>query len=215
MKKYITIAGIIIACFLVNNYFTLKREAVRETSNRENLQKEILGFKNDMIQLRAGSDEEFEKYLDNTSDQLKGLKDKIKESDIKLKNILRVVSTSISYRDSVSNIIVLDSISLLVKSIKAQLRDPLSPVIVYPFEENNPCFWFKAKLIIDGEIFKIEIEDRGYNDTITHIGFLEKRQWKLLGIIKTRFLGKKIAKITMFNNCGDSKTFIIDGKRKQ
>lgn len=214
MKKYLIIAALIAGGILVNNYFTNKREHQREEFNRKNLQRQLLDLKNDMIQYQAKGKEELEQYLESTDGQLKGLKEDLEDVGIKLKNVTRVVSTSMAYRDSVSNTIVLDSIDLLIEKLIAQQRAP-NESIEFPFEETHDCFWFKAKLIFADGTAKVEVLDRGYNDTITHVGHLERRQWKLFGFIKTRILGRKVAKVELFNNCGDSKTIVIDNIKKQ
>lgn len=211
MKKYLILAAILLGAYFINDYFSTKKEEKREQANRENLQRELQNFKNDMIQYQADGKNELKEYMENTSGQLEGLQQDLKDNNIKLKQVRRIVSSTINYRDTTSTKIVLDSISNIIRMLS--INDTVPKIIKYAFEENNPCFWFKANLVIDDQELRVEINDRGYNDTITHVGYMERRQWKLFGLIKTRMFGKKSAKVTLFNNCGESKTIVIDNNK--
>jgi len=137
---------------------------------------------------------------------LRGLKQKIDNNSLKLSRIDRIVATSVSTVDTTYNRIVLDSLGSIIEYLKSNQKEKL----IVPFSDSTKCFNFKAKLIFENKNAFVEVLERKYTDTLIHISTRERQKWKLFGIINTMFLGKKITKIEIFNDCGVSKTTIID-----
>ena len=72
----------------------------------------------------------------------------------------------------------------------------------------------KGYVDFSGDSLTLDIIERTFKNTTDIVAHLERREWKFLGI-KTRFLGKKQAIVKTFDQCGESKTLIIDNKNKK
>lgn len=180
-------------------------ERKRMESNQEQLLIELRGLKTNLTSLEFDK-KEFKDYLQNTSNQLNGLNDKLADQGIKLQRVNRIVSTQIRSVDTMQSKIILDSIGSIAKALANNVK------IEIPFEDKTECFEFKAKFILEDGQSRIDVLSRTYNDTIQHVGYWERRKWKLFGLIPTKIFGKKIAEVIVFNNCGFSKTIVLEKK---
>lgn len=208
MKAFKNIALVILGMAIllfVNNYFATKREAKRQSFNNANLLKELQHFKDsmssDLVQYQLKSKQELEAYLSSTNNQLNGLEQKLDEANVKLRKVTRIVSTTVNTRDTIINKINLDSL--------AQKLSTLQPFKL-PFSDQTDCFFIKGEFEYDGQKYAINLLERQYTDTITHVASWERKKHRWLFGIKTGLFGKKTAKVTLFNNCGESKTIVID-----
>lgn len=210
------IVGFSMLAFLFVSWNNSKKESKRQKENYENLLKElkktqldVVEMNDRVIELNFKNKEELEEYLSSTENQLKGLEEKLKDADVKLSRVSNIISTKLQTSDTTSNEILLDNISNILKALEKQER------LEIPFEDKTGCFEFKAKLIFEDGTASVNVIERKYNDTLTSVGSWERRKWSFLGLWKWRLFGKRVAKITIFNNCGFSETIIItkDGKK--
>jgi len=216
MKKIQTIVMILSLLglgFIVFQNIERGREIQRLRFNEENFRKDFGDFKNDLIQIQFDGKNSIEKFLSEqqeiSSSALKNIKSKLEQQNVKLSRIDRLVVTQLNSVDTTYNKIVLDSIGKMITWIKQSEKERVQ----IPFQDKSTCFEFKANLVFeDGQTY-VEVIDRKYNDTLVHVSTWERNQWKLFGLIPTRFLGKKISTVEISNNCGFSKVFVIDNKK--
>lgn len=176
-------------------------EMKRQKSNYENLLKET---KTAFSEYKFKT-EELEDYLKSNKNQLKGLGDKLDAVGIKLRKIEKISSTTIVIKDSTVNTVILDSIN----SLLSKLEQNKDGKIVYPIEDKTDCFEFKAKVIFHDGTISHQVLERTAKDTINYVTHWERKKHRWIFGIKTGFLGKKIHEITVFNNCGFSKTIVV------
>ena len=183
-----------------------RKEKADRKIYQQNQTELIKSFRSELTSLTLSNDE-IEDYLKTSEDQTKGLYKKLESHEKKiLGRINRISNTTIKTVDTTRTEIVLDSIGRILQTIQN------NTYIEIPFEDKTECFEFKAKFVFKDGTSRIDVLERRYTDTISHVSYWERRKWKLFGLIPTRFLGKKIVQLEVFNNCGFSKTIIIDKK---
>ena len=205
MKNISNILSIIIIIGLgwfIRDYVIEKENSKTYKSNQTQLLNDLDSLKSNLVSLEFTKDEMI-KYLKNNDSEIANVIDKIEDQNIALKRIDKIIATSINAVDTTKNVIILDSIGRILEAINED------KILQIPFEDKSNCFSFKANFILEDGTSRIEVLDRTYNDTLYHVSYWERNQWKLFGLIKTRAFGKKIAKVTIFNDCGFSKQIII------
>lgn len=205
IKSYLIIAGILALGIITNNYFDNKRELARQEFNEKNYLLELRAFKDSikstLIQYQFKTNSDLEGYLKATSTQLNGINEKLVEADIKLRQVTRIVSTTVTTRDTIINKISLDSLAEKLSSLKP---------FKLPFAELSDCFFIRGEFAFDGQSYEINLLEKKYTDTLTHVSSWERKKHRWLFGIKTGLFGKKVGKLTLFNNCGESKIIILD-----
>lgn len=210
-KNIIQIAIAIALIWFITDYrkekSNRKIKEANQTALIKKMQTDYDSLQSSLTSLKF-TDDEIKTYLQNSQDQTAGLYDELIKSEKKIiGRITQISSTLISSVDTTQNTIILDSISRLVQSI--QNNDS----IIIPFEDKTECFEFKARFVLSDGTSKIQVLERKYSDTINHVAYWERRKWKFLGLWNWRLFGKKIAQVEVFNNCGFSKTIIIEKKK--
>lgn len=204
--KYILIAiGIILLTYFTTSYINLKDETKRKGDNFENILKEIKeSTEKKLVEYSFKNDKELKEYLENTNSHLRGLDKKLDDAGIRIKQINKIVSTTIKVRDTNYNKIILDSINSILDKLNR------GEDLVFPFEDKTDCFQFNAKITFSDGTASVEVLNRSFNDTLTHVTSWEKKKHRWVFGIKTNWFGRKIAKVTLFNKCGYSQTIVID-----
>ena len=198
-KNIFIIVAIASAFAFYKDYQKEKAERKRLQENQINLISEIQEEKNMVLDYQFER-KEFLKYFDKTDNQLKGLKKKLIDNDIKLKRITQIVSTNIRVRDTIINKVVLDSLTEYLKALKP---------FKIPFQDETDCFIVKGEFEFDGKKHTINFKERKFNDTINQVTSWSRKKHRWLFGIKSGFLGKKIANVRLFSNCGTSQTLIL------
>jgi hypothetical protein len=190
----------------VSSFIVLWKDYQNEKNNRIRLEKNQINFINQIQEQKnivldyQFERKEFIKYFDKTDNQLKGLKEKLLDNDIKLKRITKIVSTNVRVRDTIINRVVLDSLTKYLNALKP---------FKIPFQDKTDCFYVKGEFEFDGKIHTINFTERKFNDTINHVTSWSRKKHRWLFGIKSSLLGKKIANVKLFSNCGTSQTIII------
>lgn len=201
-KNVFILIAISSAIVIWKDYQKEKSERIRLEQNQINLISEVQEQKNMVLDYQFER-KEFLKYFDKTDNQLKGLKDKLLDNDIKLKRITKIVSNNVRVRDTIINKVVLDSLTEYLNALKP---------FKIPFQDKTECFWIKGEFEYNGEKYTININEREYNDTINHVTSWSRQKHRWLFGIKTGLFGKKITKVKLFNNCGYSDVIVINKK---
>lgn len=212
----LVLAGIMLAGF-VTMFIANRNDKIRYKGNMDSLMFQMQGLKSNLTQLEFNNREmkDFITTMDTAKNSLLyGIKDKLEANRVEMKRLNRLVVTSINTVDTTYNRIVLDSINKIIAALGKQ-TDSTGSKVVLPFEDKSTCFEFKAQVVFESGEVSVEVLERKYNDTLYNASSWERRQWKLLGFIKTRFLGRKIAKVTIWNDCGFQKTIIIDNRKQR
>lgn len=199
IKNILIVAVIVAIVWLFTSWKHLGEENVRIKANYENA---LFEKEQQFTEFKFEKNQELQHYLELSDTQTSGLKEQLKQTNIKLNRITQIVSTSIRSRDTIINTIDLDSLAVKIKSDKS---------FVIPIEDKTDCFYFKAQFVYENGTSRIEVLDRQYTDTINQVSHWERKQWRFL-FIKSRLFGKKVAKVTLFNKCGDVKTITINKK---
>lgn len=141
--------------------------------------------------------------LNINQQQIQDIKNKLIESNINIKNISKIVATDIKARDTVINVIDIDSLAYKIKTLQT---------FKIPFQDSTKCFYYKMELVYDNGRTEVHVLDRKFNDFSYDITTWERRRWKLFGIIPTRIFGRKIYKVKFISNCSETKTLILNSK---
>lgn len=178
------------------------KEMERNKSNYEN---KLLEKDEVFTEYQFQKTKELEEALENT-EQLKGLSQKLDSFGIKLRKVERIVSTRVIIQDSTLNKVVLDSISAVLSKLQANSDGE----VVYPIVDETDCFKIEARVVFSDGTITHEIINRQAVDTLNYITSFKRKKHHWLFGIPTGLFGKKIYQVDLFNNCGFSKTIVID-----
>lgn len=184
---YILIFGLIIYLFQSRMYF--KELAATEKNNVQNYIK-FDSLRNMELKLTR---DEMKDYINHNSKLL----ERLENLSIKPKQVERIITNTIEYRDTSSNEINLEPILNAIKQNKS---------LKFPFQDKTECLTVSGFVSFDNDTLKTVIDNRVYTDTIDVV-----RSWKrkkVLGI----GIGKKQFKTDILNNCGDVKVKVIEKK---
>ena len=185
---YILIFGLIIYLFQSRMYF--KELAATEKNNVQNYIK-FDSLRNMELKLTR---DEMKDYINHNSKLL----ERLENLSIKPKQVERIITNTIEYRDTSSNEINLEPILNAIKQNKS---------LKFPFQDKTECLTVSGFVSFDNDTLKTVIDNRVYTDTIDVV-----RSWKrkkVLGI----GIGKKQFKTDILNNCGDVKVKVIEKKK--
>lgn len=186
---YIVIFSLIIYLFKSRMYY--KDYAENEKYNVENFVK-FDSLRN--LELKLTKDE-MKDYINYNSQLL----ERLDNLNIKPKQVERITTNTIEYRDTSSNEIDLETILTAIKQNKS---------MKFPFQDKTECMTISGFVSFYNDTLKTIIDNRQYTDTIDVI-----RSWKrkkILGI----GIGKKVFKTDIVNNCGDVSVKYVEKKQK-
>lgn len=129
------------------------------------------------------------------------LERKLDSANIKTKRVERIIVQEIKYVDTVSK---RTDLKPILDAIEKEVYLKL------PFEDESKCLKIKGFVEFNNNALSMDITKREYKAINQVVGSWERKQWKILGLIPTRLFGKKQTKVTVFNQCGESKTIIVD-----
>jgi predicted RND superfamily exporter protein len=138
--------------------------------------------------------DEMKDYINHNSQLI----ERLENLNIKPKQVERIITNTIEYRDTSSNEINLEPILNAIKQNKS---------LKFPFQDKTECLTVSGFVSFDNDTLKTVIDNRVYTDTIYIV-----RSWKrkkVLGI----GIGKKQFKTDILNNCGDVKVKVIEKKK--
>ena len=134
----------------------------------------------------------------------KELLKQLNQDKIKVQKIEKIINNEYFYRDTIQNNINLDSILKAVYS-----KVPKEQVVL----DTLNCIKVKGRILFDGKSLSLQIDSKEVKNKSSLKVYQERKQWKLLGI-KTRIFGKRQLTSKTYNECGDSKTELIQITKK-
>ena len=197
------ILAIIAAAWFFKSWQHRGEEMKRQKANYENLLNES---REAFSQYKFKTDE-LEEYLKSRDNQFKGLYDKLDAFDIKLRRIEKISSTRIVIQDSTNHEIVLDSINSLIAKLESLKA---GEELVYNIDDKTKCFEFHAQVLFADGSISHRVLNRKAVDTMNHVTSWERKKHRWVFGFKTGLFGKKIHKVNVFNNCGFSKTIVLN-----
>ncbi len=199
------IAIIIAAIFFFRDWQKQNDEIKRLESNYKNQlkaqSKQELEYRNQMLEFHFKKNRELKEFMDSNNQEFGDLKSRLEKQNIKLNRITRIVGNQINARDTIINRINLDSLAHKF----ATLRE-----FTVPFVDSTKCFYTKMELVYKDGVSTMQVLDRQYNDTIWNITTKDRNKWSVLGLFDTKIFGKRIYKVNLISNCGNSRTIIIN-----
>lgn len=144
---------------------------------------------------------EMETFL---KERLPSIEAKLDSARISPRQVERIVEQKIYYRDTS---LKKTDLSPILNAIRENKK------IVVPVEDKSPCLIVRGTMEYNGQTLELHIADREFTAINQVVGYWERKKWKLFGFIPLRWFGKKEAKLTIFNSCGESKTIVIDKLR--
>lgn len=187
--SYVLIFGTIIYLFQSRLYF--KELAATEKNNVQNYIK-LDSLRNVELKLTRY---EMRDYINYNKELMLRL-DKL---SIKPKQVERIITNTIKYRDTSSNEIDLEPILTAIKQNKS---------LKFPFQDKTECLTISGFVSFQEDTLKTVIDNRQYNDTIDIVSSWKRK--KVLGI----GIGKKVFKTDIFNNCGTVTVKYVEKKQK-
>lgn len=193
LSKIKTYGIILLSMALVSMYLLLVYQTNEKNRINDNYQSYVQEHSTNTLELSL-TRKELKEYLEKNREELL---DSFKKLNIKPKQIERIITNTISYRDTTGTEINLDSILNSIKQNKP---------VTLPFNEGNECMKISGFVSYKNDSLSLKITEKTYNDTIDIV-----RHWKRKKILFFR-IGKKEYKDTILNKCGEIHTSIIERK---
>lgn len=193
------ISYIVIGLALVGIFFTGWKFA-KTTSENDRLRKNVAEMQNENQGLTMSLSVKNRELRELLEGRFPALERKLDSAKIRSSTIEKIVVQKVIYRDTS---VVKTNLQPIVEAVDNRIST------TFPFVDKSPCLTIKGKIEFDGEDLSLSITDREFlsiNEAVSH---WERRQWKFL-FIKSRLFGRKELKVTVFNNCGESKTIIVN-----
>ncbi len=197
LKTVGIVLAILAAVWFFKDYQFQKSENHRQSENAEQLRK----YDSLKYATQTYSKDELAEFLEY---QRQDLNDFLKKEDIKIKRIERIITQRLEYRDTNTRT---NDLQKVLEAIKENKR------IEVPVVDSTKCLVVRGIVRFENDSLVLDLTDRQFNNTTDVITHWERNQWKLLGI-PTRLFGRKKVTVTIRDDCGKSKTFVIDTKSK-
>jgi len=191
--------GLLVIALIYNceQKLAYKQTANRQTENvRQANTFDSLKFKSQNL-----TSKELKELLEYRDKELLKL---LNQDKIKVQKIEKIINNKYYYKDTISNTINLDSI---LRAVRSQI--PREQEIL----DTLNCIKVKGKILFDGQKLSFQINSKEVKNKSTTVVHQERKQWKLLGI-KTRIFGKRQLTSKTYNECGDSKTELLQVIKK-
>jgi len=185
--------------FHLKSHFFIKSENTRLQEN----EKQLLLDKETFMRTYQAPLNEFANYLNNIAPEMQGQLDSM---NIKLKNIQKITIQKIKYIDTTTRKTDLDTIITVIEN---GINFLPGKALTVPIVDVSPCLIVRGSVDYDGESLELNITDRQFKSINEVVSHLERRKWKILGIIPTRLFGKRELKVTVLNSCGESETTVL------
>jgi hypothetical protein len=199
IKLYLIIALSIAAVLFWKDYKHQIAENKRQTENLIMLRKQdSLRFVKQVM-----TQKELKEYLEYNR---RDLKEFIKANNIKERRIRQIISQELKYIDTTSKETDLTPILSAIQS------NSVKPIKV-PVKDVSDCLIIEGYVIFENQTLKLNITERKFTNKSDVIPYVERNQWKFLGI-KTRFLGKRQLTVIIKDSCGNTETLVIDVNKK-
>lgn len=195
IKIYLIVIGLLAALSFYKDYKFQKSENKRQAENNESLRKmDSLGYAQQLLNKR-----ELEEHLEFNRQDLQLF---LEEERIRTRRIEKIITQSLSYRDTSRRSINLQPI---LEAIEQNHK------IRVPVIDSTECLVISGYVAFENDTLTLDITDRKFKNKSDVVSYWERNQWKFLGI-KTRLFGRKKATVIIKDDCGRSETFVIDKK---
>ncbi len=196
IKTYLILLAGLCIVWLYKDYQFQKDENKRQTSNMANLRKQ------DSIRYAAQvyTKKELKEYL---AYNRKDLQEFLSENKIATRKIQQIITQSLTYKDTTTRRIDLQPILAAIQN-KQNIKIPIV--------DSTDCLVISGFIAFEDDTLSLNITNREFKNKTDVISYWERNQWKFLGL-KTRLFGRKKATVIIKDNCGQTKTFLIN-KRK-
>jgi hypothetical protein len=199
IKSILILLAVTSAVWFFKDYQKEKRNRIRSEFNYENL----LSEKESELSQYKLTRNEFKDYTDKTNNHLSKIKESLKQANIKLKKVSKVISTTYIYSDTTKYIVKLDSLKAKINSLSH---------FKIPFERKDSCVSITGNFVYNNGVSDIVFAETKFNDTINQVVYWHRKKRKIL-FFKIG-IGKKIYETTTFSKCVTPKTIVIDIVKK-
>lgn len=196
LKTYLIIIGIIVAVWFYKDYQFQKYENIRQSENNAQLRK----YDSLKYASQTYTKKELNEFLEYNRKDLQRF---LKEHKIATRKIENVITQELKFRDTTKTTVNLQPILDAIKSNKN---------IKVPVIDSTACMIIKGYVVFKNDTLSLNITDRKFKNVTDVVSYWKRNQWRFLGI-KTRFLGKKAMTVITKDECGNTKTFIIEKKK--
>lgn len=196
LKTYLIIIGIIVAVWFYKDYQFQKSENIRQSENNAQLRK----YDSLKYASQTYTKKELNEFLEYNRKDLQRF---LKEHKIATRKIENVITQELKFRDTTKTTVNLQPVLDAIKSNKN---------IKVPVIDSTACMIIKGYVVFKNDTLSLNITDRKFKNVTDVVSYWKRNQWRFLGI-KTRFLGKKAMTVITKDECGNTKTFIIEKKK--
>lgn len=146
------------------------------------------------------------KALQDYVNKNESLREILNRERIKTKNIKQVITQQSQYIDSLQRS---TNVSPLIENIKQNIPGKQL------WTDVSKCLTITGDVAFVNDSLTVNVNNRKFNDTTTVVAHTVRRKWSVFGLFNTRIFGRRIIKVTTNNNCGDTKTVIVDNLRNK
>lgn len=198
LKTIIIVSSIIVAVIFYKDYKFQIQENERQSNNISQLRK-LDSFR---FASQVYTKQELDQYLEYNR---KDLQDYLKQNDIKLNRIEKIITQQIQYQDTINRVADLKPI---LDAIKKNTNKRV------PVVDSTKCLIVKGFVVYENDTLSLNITDRKFKNITDVVSYWEREKYSFLGLWRWRLFGRKIATVITKDDCGKSQTITIDKRNK-
>lgn len=196
IKIYLIVFAVIGAVIYYKDAEFQKKENKRQSENIHQIRK-LDSFH---YASQTYTKKELDEYLEY---KRKDLLQFLEENKVQTRRIERIITQELKYRDTLNKNVNLQPV---LDAIKNQ-REIKIPVV-----DSTDCLIVKGFVAFENDTLSLNITDRQFKNTSDVVTYWERNKWSFLGLWNWRLFGKKKATVIINDDCGNTKTFVIDKK---
>ena len=195
IKTALIIIAVIAVVWLYKSWEYRGVEMQRQSENVSQLRK----FDSLKYASQTYSKQEIEEYLEFQREDLQQF---LKDNKLNSSRIERIITQRLKYLDTVSR---KQDLSPILDAIKENRIGKVAVV------DSTDCMIIKGWVVFENDSLSLDITDRKFKNITDVVSYWQRNQWRFLGI-KTRIFGRKEATVIIKDECGESRTILIDKK---
>ena len=197
LKIFLIVAALGAAVWFYKDYTFQKTENIRQAENVSQLRK----FDSLRFASQTYSQSEMDEFLEF---QRKDLQQFLQENKINTRRIERIITQKLKYIDTINR---KQDLTPILDAIRNNQN------VKVPVQDSTECLIVKGYVAFENDTLSLNITDRKFTNTSDVVSYWERNRWNFLGI-KTRLFGRKKATVIIKDACGETKTIVIDKRKK-
>lgn len=195
IKTLLIIAAIIAVVWFYKSWEFRGVEMERQSENVEQLRK----YDSLRYASTTYTTDEIKEYLEFQNQDLKVF---LEQNKVRPRQIERIIEQKLKYFDTINRS---QDLTPVLEAIKNNKTAKVAVI------DSTNCLIIKGWIVFDNDSLSLDITERKFTNVSDVVSYWERSKWSFLGF-KTRLFGKKQSTVIIKDDCGKTRTLVIDKK---